>query len=704
METRNKPVFPEPIQEVPDRIAIPVLPPYDKAMLENRNEASVRRLKNPEEIKELFARNEKREDIEDMLIPIDDNEECADIRMLDLLYTADLYDLWFRTYGREGAMTETAFSEDFIGHPVSMRFTRLMMAAEYNRSQTSLAHDKTVERLEKLKKLVGVIKKDKTYVFPVLTYAEITDKPAEIRFISPYMDTVIRDVLYASRDAIARAGSFAVPEGHMYHILSRNVKRNAPAYDVLRSAVNTVAQSETSPATIRLNTVLAESPDLRRALDRTTTTQSRRMTLQRAFIQGWKMLAEDTDLAETYEDIRLPNPESKMAIPTNTNVRNLAVNVTYTKKKVKETMTTGMTMIKGWKEIPTGKRIPEPEEKEKPVTKSPEEFASRKTENLIEIADEADEKTETGRTAKDAEKILEVKTSYVKNCLENEYGKRRIHTPCLTGYDGFDKSGGLKPGLHLIGTTTAAGENAFPFRLAEQIAENGRNVLYFSFEENHLKLLETAAKQYGSEKACAEKLDNRLCIIDGDGMREMTAAKIASIASYFTEEKTEPVVFVDYLQAIAQDTESTSDALRTLKIMQTNRGLIVVVSCRLNDRYETAPANLKPFEKENVNTFAPDVIRRTRLSAVGTKEYAESTDTEKQNIAETAMRLRPLPIDLVTLKDRSGKPADPIRFEYDPQTRLYTEVKGVTDRDVIMRIEDANDKMGLSCLFPQKRD
>lgn len=362
MKTEIKENVAYPVPEAPDRIAIPTLPPYDKAMLENGGNASVRMLKNPEDAEKLHTENGRlfyeneditEKDIEDMLLPAGDGEENADIRLLDLLYTASLYDLWYRNRDKKEGMLIEAKSPAFTEHPVAARFAQLLMAAGYDRSQSSQNRSGILKRLEKQKNLIGVLKDGKRTNMQVITNTGIDGIPLTIAFCSPYMNEIIARVLCANENEIKRSAPGSLPPGHCYDILPRAIKRNASAYCVMRATVNAVAQSGKSPAAVRLRDILADDPDLTRAMERATTTQYHRVTMQRGFSQGWQMLWNDTDLAEAYEDIRLPDPKNGTVLPTNKTIDKMTVNITYAAKRPEKTVDTSvMTILKGWYEVP----------------------------------------------------------------------------------------------------------------------------------------------------------------------------------------------------------------------------------------------------------------------------------------------------------------------------------------------------------------
>ena len=85
--------------------------------------------------------------------------------------------------------------------------------------------------------------------------------------------------------------------------------------------------------------------------------------------------------------------------------------------------------------------------------------------------------------------------SYFSNSIESEIDKLKNYANRKTGFDNIDQNQFFSPGLYVIGATSAAGKTTFCWQLLEQLAINGEECIFCSYEMSALELFtKTAAR------------------------------------------------------------------------------------------------------------------------------------------------------------------------------------------------------------------
>lgn len=289
----------------------------------------------------------------------------------------------------------------------------------------------------------------------------------------------------------------------------------------------------------------------------------------------------------------------------------------------------------------------------------------------------------------------------------------------ITGYSTLDKQQPFYPGLYCLGAISSLGKTTFAHQMADQIAAAGSNVLYFSLEQSHFELFskslsrgfyrtaheeEQRTKRVSSyptpssidirrglttaypDKMAAQidaytqVVQDRLCIVDGsfsltvEDIRKLTAA-------YVAQTKTAPVVVVDYLQIIAPstingrvlDTKTSIDRIvHTLKIMQTEFNLSVLLISSLNRQNYMTPIDFESFKESGGIEYTADVVWGLQLSVLNDELFAkEGKIKEKREKIREAKAAPVREIDLVCLKNRYGVSSYTLPFFYNPASDYF---------------------------------
>ena len=287
------------------------------------------------------------------------------------------------------------------------------------------------------------------------------------------------------------------------------------------------------------------------------------------------------------------------------------------------------------------------------------------------------------------------------------YIQKQASRPALkTGFEKLDQAldGGLYDGLYVIGAVSSLGKTAFCMQMADQLAQQGRDVLIFSLEMMAWELmarsisresfqLDTSAgrriaktargvldgRRWASytaqEKAHLEMARDRYAAYAGhlyfrEGDHETGLDYIRQeVARHIAETGVKPVVLIDYLQIIAPVDVHFTD--------KQNLDRIVCALKKLSRQYELTIFAISSFNRENYNLevsmnafkesggidYSADVL--LGLQARGAGKPGFNIDEEK--------RKDPRELELKILKNRSAALGAPIPLRYYPAFSCFVE-------------------------------
>lgn len=274
-----------------------------------------------------------------------------------------------------------------------------------------------------------------------------------------------------------------------------------------------------------------------------------------------------------------------------------------------------------------------------------------------------------------------------------------------TAFSELDKEldGGLYPGLYILGAISSLGKTTLMLQIADQIAAQGYDVLYFS--------LEMAATELMSKSISRHTF--KLC--QGDKSKAKTARGITTTSRYSRYSKAEkqliddaiaayseyagniylyegigdigvmqikqevaehkkltgntPIVFVDYLQILApydmraSDKQNTDKAVLELKRLSRDyKTPVIAVSSFNRDNYANE-VNMAAFKESGAIEYGSDVL--LALQPQGMKPGSTAND-QKHNIAlvKKCKASRERSVEAVILKNRNGKTGGKVGFIY----------------------------------------
>lgn len=278
------------------------------------------------------------------------------------------------------------------------------------------------------------------------------------------------------------------------------------------------------------------------------------------------------------------------------------------------------------------------------------------------------------------------------NYLDRFFAGNGAGDPIPTGFAAFDEllEGGLYPGLYTLGAPPASGKSAFCLQLADQLAQAGNEVLYFSLEMTREELIARSlsrltylraisknllgvakterelsnphfkasftAEDYANLSQCQTdyaSFAGNLYVVEGIG--DFGTAKIRdTVERHIRCTGKKPVVFLDYFQILQPVDLKASDKV--------NADKNIVELKRISRDFQLVLFNISSFSRANYEKGAD-----TNMSA-----FKESGGIEYTNDMALAL-YRPnhdsgldseRDIVLSVLKNRHGENGVKIAFRY----------------------------------------
>ena len=283
-----------------------------------------------------------------------------------------------------------------------------------------------------------------------------------------------------------------------------------------------------------------------------------------------------------------------------------------------------------------------------------------------------------------------------------------------TGFRGLDASlgGGIYEGLYCIGAVSSLGKTTFALQVAEQIAQGGTDVLFFSLEMKQEELVAKSLSRlsyqlsdgnvsnaktsrgitdpqrrarYNSQEwglladasSAYYQYGRRIWIDEGIG--DIGTDKINNrIAEHIRVTGRKPVVFIDYLQILQSpdvrmsDKQATDKNVFSLKRISREYKIPVIVISSLNRDNYSQEINMAAFKESGAIEYSSDVLIGLQPQGMD----GGTTDSEKKSNRQVLKNCKAgdiRRIELVVLKNRHGKANDKVTYEYIPAFNCFTE-------------------------------
>ena len=297
--------------------------------------------------------------------------------------------------------------------------------------------------------------------------------------------------------------------------------------------------------------------------------------------------------------------------------------------------------------------------------------------------------------------------AYIAGAMQKEITDFIKASDIKTGFKRFDLlAGGVYPGLYVIGAISSLGKTTFIHQVADQIAESGKHVLFFSLEMSRLEMAtksisrKTAQLDYsnavsslkirrGVTSALVEKaakayvtaVADRMNIIEGGF--ETTVNQISEYTrQYIARHNVRPVIIVDYLQILQGAQKNTIREAIDFNVVELKRlsralDVPVIVISSVNRGNYLMPVDFESFKESGGIEYTCDVCLGLQLACLDEPLFdKEKQIKEKRERIKQAKGETPRKIKLVCLKNRYGSPDWTIDYNYYPQYDYFEEQDG----------------------------
>ena len=293
---------------------------------------------------------------------------------------------------------------------------------------------------------------------------------------------------------------------------------------------------------------------------------------------------------------------------------------------------------------------------------------------------------------------------YIDTLMTGEIERFRLDKQ--TGFANLDeKAGGLYGGLYVLAAISSLGKTSFALQLADQLAERGNDVIFFSLEQSRLELVSKSiarrTAQQDMEKAVTslairkgflprQVLDaaqaykkavaDRISIVEGNFSCNVSFIG-DYVRQYIRRNNTRPVVFIDYLQILqpAEDTrrqstkETVDSTVTELKRISRELDLTMIVISSVNRANYLTPIDFESLKESGSIEFSCDVLWGLQLQCLNAPDFDKGNIKDQREKVKQAKAANPRKIELCCLKNRYGIANYSCYFDYYPANDLFVE-------------------------------
>jgi len=300
--------------------------------------------------------------------------------------------------------------------------------------------------------------------------------------------------------------------------------------------------------------------------------------------------------------------------------------------------------------------------------------------------------------------------NYMLNRLIPDIEQYKQFRDRKTGYKNLDEITSIYPGLYVIGGLSTLGKTTFIHQMADQMAEMGEHIIFFSLEMATLELITKSMARltvlnkdgynfengvsalqirlndiYPERKRAAvqqaitnyEPISKRFSIVEGNFNTNIDSIR-EYIHNYILLNKVSPVVIIDYLQIIPgretdrSDKERIDGVVTELKRISRDYNISVIVISSLNRTNYLTPIDFESFKESGGIEYTADVVWGLQLQAIHDEVFQSKENvTKKRMFINEAKKANPRQIELVCLKNRNGISNYSCAFEYYPKYDLF---------------------------------
>lgn len=253
----------------------------------------------------------------------------------------------------------------------------------------------------------------------------------------------------------------------------------------------------------------------------------------------------------------------------------------------------------------------------------------------------------------------------------------------------------------MLGAISSLGKTTLIHQITDQMAEAGEHIIFFSLEQSRFEMV---AKSISRETYKMNSREGRtsLAIMQNTNIDDTTInavknyQEVASryiiregnfdttvqtireyIEQYVAFTGIKPVVVVDYLQILKPMSDKMTDKqavdLNVTSLKKISRDFnipLFVISSFNRDNYTNA-VSFEAFKESGAIEYSADVVMGLQLSII--EELGNKNTTETREKINEAKNEFPRKIQLVGLKNRSGKSYFKCNFNFYPQFNYFEE-------------------------------
>lgn len=285
-----------------------------------------------------------------------------------------------------------------------------------------------------------------------------------------------------------------------------------------------------------------------------------------------------------------------------------------------------------------------------------------------------------------------------------------------TGFKDIDNAldGGIYTGFYIIGAISSLGKTTLTLQIADNLAKQGRDVLFFSLEQSKHDLMSKSISRetflYCRDKGLvANNAKSNLAIMDGRRWADFSATEnevvtgafkayedyaghifihegIGNISVSEIREKIKnhisitgnmrPIVFIDYLQILkasdgddrATDKQIVDHNVTALKQLSRDFDIPIIAVSSLNRENYKSKINMAAFKESGAIEYGSDVLIGLQFTGAGDDGF----DVDEAKAKD------PREIDFCILKNRNGKiTSDGIPMTFYPVFNCFMDAEGV---------------------------
>ncbi len=264
--------------------------------------------------------------------------------------------------------------------------------------------------------------------------------------------------------------------------------------------------------------------------------------------------------------------------------------------------------------------------------------------NIEQMREDVEQKEQEEQEAFEREAVI-----YYLNDFLQEVDKNREGRAISTGFENFDNifGGGLYPGLYTVGANSSIGKTTLILQIADNMAERGQGVLFFSLEMSRNELIAkslsrlsflSSSELYKSSKfakttrgvlrgdystaendiigSCVKDYatyGNNIFIVEGVG--DVGVEQIRDkTEKYIKYNNTPPVIVIDYLQILSPydlrmtDKQNTDRNILELKRLSRDLQIPVIGISSFNRESYKSPVSMASFKESGAIEYSSDVL------------------------------------------------------------------------------------------------